>query len=510
MLTFQLDPHSPAPLYQQIYQAIQQYILDGTLPPSAKLPSTRTLSSNLGVSRNTVDTAYYQLQAEGYIETVPKSGFYVCGNNPANFITLSSERAGTTFTHEDFSQNTQPQHNTQNLSGDSGEKTAALSPSQTEKDCLYDFSPFSIDISHFPFSVWKRLSRQCLMDENDIFLLGEKFGDISLRHAICDYVRLSREVWCRPEQVIIGAGVDYLLQMLSLTFGRQHLKQITLENPGYMQAAHIFRNNGLALSPGFLDEKGLAVSSISPESQAVYVTPSHQYPLGFVMPYGRRKELLCWASDAPGRYIIEDDHDSEFRYKGKPIPSLQGMDENQRVIYIGTFSKAIAPAIRVGYMILPPSLLPAYTDICGHYSCTVSRLDQSILTHFLAEGYFEKHVNRMRKIYRNKHDLVLSCLQPLIRKYHLKVHGENAGLHLAIELPEHGISEETLIQNAAENAIRLYGIGEHYLPESCCSTGYFQKHKKMSGILLGYSNLSEEEIKKGICHMADTHIFKDC
>lgn len=480
MLTFQLDPHSRTPLYEQIYQNIQQHILDGTLAPSAKLPSTRSLSANLGVSRNTVDTAYYQLQAEGYIEAAPKSGFYVCDSTPGNYTkTLSPVQKETV-------------------------PSVSTSSQPAKQSYIYDFSPFSIDISHFPFSIWKKLSRQCLMDETDIFLLGKNFGDLSLRQAICDYVRLSREVWCQPEQIIMGAGVDYLLQMLSLVFGQQGLEHITLENPGYMQAAHIFQDNGLHICPGSLDEKGLTISSIRPESQIAYVTPSHQYPLGLVMPFGRRKELLAWASSAPGRYIIEDDHDSEFRYKGKPIPSLQGMDENQRVIYIGTFSKAIAPAIRVGYMILPPSLLTAYRSICGHYSCTVSRLDQSILTHFLAEGYFEKHVNRMRKIYRNKHDLVLSCLQPLIRQHRLKIHGENAGLHLVIELPADGIPEKTLIHRAAQQGIHLYGIGEHYLPESTQS----QKNNiKMPGILLGYSNLSEEEIKKGIRHMADTNIF---
>lgn len=491
MLTFQLNPHSHIPLYQQIYQTIQQYIVSGTLPPRTKLPSTRSLSSNLGVSRNTVDTAYYQLQAEGYIEATPKSGFYVCGNTP------HSQQA-----HRDR-QETYP-----DVEKKSALHTAPETETPTGQNYLYDFSPFAIDISHFPFSIWKKLSRQCLMDKKDIFLLGQKFGDIPLRHAICDYVRLSREVKCQPEQVVIGAGVDYLLQMLSLVFSRHYLTHITIENPGYMRAAHILHNNGLTLSPGSLDEKGLTISSIAPESQVVYVTPSHQYPLGFVMPFGRRKELLCWASAATNRYIIEDDHDSEFRYKGRPIPSLQGMDENQRVIYIGTFSRAIAPAIRVGYMILPPSLLSAYTDICGHYSCTVSRLDQSILTHFLAEGYFEKHVNRMRKLYRSKHDLALSCLQPLINQYHLKIHGENAGLHLAIELPESGIPERELIQNAAEKGIRLHGIGEHFLPENTQNHQLIQDNTKLSGILLGYSNLSQEEIKKGICLMADTHIFE--
>jgi GntR family transcriptional regulator/MocR family aminotransferase len=220
------------------------------------------------------------------------------------------------------------------------------------------------------------------------------------------------------------------------------------------------------------------------------------------MPFGRREELLAWANETPYRCIIEDDHDSEFRYKGKPIPSLQGMDKNSRVIYIGTFSKAIAPAIRVGYMILPNHLMKVYQQVCGHYSCTVSRIDQEILARFLAEGYFEKHMNRMRKIYREKHDLVLECLRPLIERYHIRLHGEHAGLHVVLELPEEGIGEDKLLEIAGQAGIRLYGIGTHYLQEQTPT-------EKIQGILLGYSNLSEEDIKKGIAYMEDFRIFQN-
>lgn len=488
MLTFMIDSDSKVPLYQQIYEYIQERIISGNLISGTKLPSSRNLATNLGISRNTVDTAYYQLQAEGYIDAIPKSGFYVCDTIPEEMY----------FAVQHTIRKTAPDDSIPMPASDK----EILFHENSKSKYLYDFSPFAIDISHFPFSIWRRLYRQCLMDEQELFLLGDNFGDFSLRQAICSYVSLSREVNCSPEQIIVGAGVDYLLQMLSLVFEHKKLTRITLENPGYMQAAHIFRNNGLLISSGSLDEKGLLVSSISPESQIVYVTPSHQFPLGTVMPFGRRKELLAWADSDHNRYIIEDDHDSEFRYKGKPIPALQGMDKNQNVIYIGTFSKAIAPAIRVGYMVLPPALLSSYRKVCGEYSCTVSRLDQAILSDFLDKGYFEKHVNRMRKIYRNKNDLLLNCLQPLVEKYRLKIHGANAGLHLILELPENGISEEELIELAKKKGIRLYGIKEHYLTENTSMA------KKMSGVLLGYSNLSEEEIEKGIRLMADAGVFE--
>ncbi len=476
MLSFQLDQHSGTPLYNQIYEQIRDLILTGELTAAAKLPSTRSLASNLGVSRNTIDTAYYQLQSEGYIDSAPKSGFYVCDITPVDY----------------HSQPKPPSCLTPSLSEN-------ISSASSKPAYLYDFDPYSIDISHFPFSIWRRLSRQVLMDDETLFLLGDNHGDAQLRNAICNYVRMSRQVSCTPDQIIVGAGVDYLLQMLSLVFHSMGVKQITLESPGYTQAAHIFHNTGLSVMPGILDKNGLTTDSIAAESSIVYVTPSHQFPMGTVMPYGRRLELLHWANSVSNRYIIEDDHDSEFRYRGKPVPALQGMDPRQCVIYIGTFSKAIAPAIRVGYMILPPELLKQYEIICGHYSCTVSRIDQAILTLFLQEGYFEKHVNRMRKIYRSKHDLVLECLHPLIQKHHLKLQGEHAGMHITIELPP-GLSEAQLIRTAGRHGIHLYGIHDHYLPD------HFPEHPQ-EAILLGYSGLSEDEIKDGIRLMTDTSLF---
>lgn len=479
MLSFHLEPHSGEPLYNQIYEQIRERILNEELPPATKLPSTRSLAANLGVSRNTIDTAYYQLQSEGYIDSAPKSGFYVCDITP------------TDYRHQpELPFAASPQSRDIDIS--------PSAPVPASPEYLYDFDPYSIDISHFPFSVWRRLSRQVLMDDQSLFLLGDNYGDPLLRDAICSYVRMSRQVSCTPDQIIVGAGVDYLLQMLSLVFHSLHMEHITLESPGYTQAAHIFHNNGLTISPGILDKNGLTTASISPASSLVYVTPSHQFPMGVVMPYGRRLELLGWAKSSPDRYIIEDDHDSEFRYRGRPIPAMQGLD-SRRVIYIGTFSKAITPAIRVGYMILPPDLLEQYRLICGHYSCTVSRVDQAILTHFIRDGYFEKHVNRMRKLYRNKHDLVLDCLQPLIQKYHLKLQGEHAGMHVTICLPDN-ISETKLIENARCHGIHLYGIRDHYLPD------HIPAHPE-EAILLGYAGLTEENIKKGIHQLTDTHSF---
>lgn len=463
MLNIHLDPTKKTPLYEQIYCEVKKRILEQDLHAGEKLPSTRGLATSLGVSRNTIETAYYQLLAEGYIDTAPKSGFYVCDLNlPESGLISSVPRKGST------------------------------SPSReheiSQPKITYDFSPFAVDLSHFPYSIWKRLSKKVLDEENDLFLSGNPDGDLTLREAICRYVSLSRNVHCTPEQILIGAGADYLLQMLSLLFRHVGISEITLENPCYRKAAMIFQENQMHLHTGVLDQHGLTIPSIHPETEAVYVTPSHQYPLGIVMPFGRRRELLHWAIQSPQRYIIEDDHDSEFRYRGKPIPSLQGMDHHDRVIYLGTFSKAVAPAIRISYLILPPKLSNAYHEILGFYACTVSRLDQGILARFLSEGYFEKHVNRMRKLYRTRHDLVLDLLKPIVQENLLQIRGEHAGLHLVLDL-QRGLTEDRFITEAEKQGIRLYGIKKHYLHPADSET---------ESILLGYSNLNDTEITEGL------------
>lgn len=216
---------------------------------------------------------------------------------------------------------------------------------------------------------------------------------------------------CRPEQIVVGAGNDYLLLLLEKLLGRQ--VRIAMENPTYLRSWRIFKSFSYHVVTVDADENGMKVGQLEKENvSTVYCMPSHQFPSGTVMPIGRRLELLKWADGAPDRYIIEDDYDSEFRYHGKPIPALQATDEHGRVIYIGSFSKAIAPAIRVSFMVLPEVLLEKYRRELFFYSCTVSRIDQSILNEFIRDGYFERHLNRMRKIYRAKHELLLEELRP--------------------------------------------------------------------------------------------------
>ena len=301
MLIISLDQNSKVPMYEQIYKFIKDEIKSGNIPVHTKLPSSRNLATHLQISRSTVDLAYNQLVSEGYIESVPKSGYYVL--NIGDLIHISNNE-------------TKP--------------NVVKIPKSTKMK--YDFSPFAVDISSFPFATWRKLSNQCMNDMNQgLFLLGENQGDIALRKAISNYLHESRGVNCDARRIIIGAGSDYLLQLLSQLLPRQ--SKICMENPTYKRAYHILNGMGFPIIPIGMKEEGVSLEQIEQsDGNIVYVTPSHQYPLGVVMPIKSRLELIRWAANDSTRYIIEDDHDSEFRYIGKPIPSLQGIDTFDRVI----------------------------------------------------------------------------------------------------------------------------------------------------------------------------------
>lgn len=370
--------------------------------------------------------------------------------------------------------------------------TAALAP-QTQKlrpkeknTMEYDFSPFSVDISQFPFATWRRISNQCMNDLNqELFLLGDSQGDFSLRQAISTYLHSSRGALVEPEQIVIGAGTDYLLQLLVQILGSH--RTIAMENPAYVRAYQIFQGLGCSIISIPVTKDGMNLERLEQsEADICYVTPTHQYPLGVVMPIMRRMQLLKWALKNEERYIIEDDHDSEFRYRGKPIPCLQGIDQSHRVIYIGTFSRAVAPAIRMGYMVLPKPLLNLYHQKLSYYASTVSRIDQAIICEFINGGFFERHVNKMRKKYKLKHDTMLRALK--VFEHQISISGEYAGLHMVVEfhIP---CTEEELIAQAAKCGVKLYGLSRYYIGE-----------RNVSGptILMGFANLSKEKIVQGI------------
>lgn len=479
-MTIQLQTDSGKCLYEQIYEHIRQEIREGKLFAGERLPSTRSLAEYLQVSRSTVEYAYDQLLSEGYIEAKPYRGYFVC---PLEDILQLED--GLKRNAGDDNRNGM---NVMEQSAADGERLREHSGGAGRvKKYSYDFSPNGIDMSGFPFGVWKRITRNILNDGNsELFSQGEPQGDYDLRLTISRYLHSSRGVNCTPEQIIVGAGNDYLLMLLEKILGR-HVR-IAMENPTYKRAYRIFQSFDYRIVTVDTDQYGMQVSRLSKEDvSAAYVMPSHQFPTGAVMPIGRRTELLRWANKGKERYLIEDDYDSEFRYRGKPIPSLQSSDENGKVIYIGTFSKAIAPAIRVSYMVLPETLLSRYLRDCYFYSCTVSRIDQRILNEFIKDGYFERHLNKMRKIYRTKHDLLLECLAPVSTKFIIS--GEDAGLHLLLTAKGE-VTEEELIRAAAEKGVKVYGISDSMVEAA--------SGKSVSGtILLGFGGLSAGEICEG-------------
>lgn len=454
-LTIHLQPHSKIPLYEQIYMYIKQDIQDGRIKSGERLPSTRALCRHLEVSRSTVELAYEQLLSEGYVEAEPYRGYFAAEIDGVYQLRPETPR------------------------NDIGEEPE-------ERPYRYDFTPNGVDLDSFPYNTWRKLSKECLMDDcAELFRLGHPQGEYGLRSVICSYLHQARGVNCSPDQIVVGAGNDYLLMVLATVIGTKH--KVAFENPTYKREYCLFRNMSCEVCSVDMDANGMSVSKLEESGADIaFVMPSHQYPLGIVMPVKRRLELMAWARQAEERYIIEDDYDSEFRYKGKPIPALQGYDHHEKVIYIGTFSRSVAPAIRISYMVLPRPLLKQYREKSGFLNSTVSKADQMLLQRFIGEGYYERHLNKMRALYKGRHDMLLGCLKGLRKNF--EISGEYAGVHLLLHSKGEQ-SEEELIARAAERDVKVYGLSEYYV----------EPHpEKPATILLGYANMQEEQIAEAV------------
>lgn len=463
-LIIQLDGNSKIPMYEQLYLYIKRNIMDGNFSTGERLPSTRVLAQSLGVSRNTIDRCYEQLRAEGYIEAVVGSGFNVC--KVEGILQLEERKEN----HNALEPNSQ----------------SVLMEQNESYQC--DFSLGGIDEESFPLDAMRRVSRQATMRLGDLLRSGNAFGEEKLREEIARYLKGARGVACDKKQIVIGAGNDYLLMLLTRILNRESI--VAMEYPTYTQAYHVLKEAKCRIVPIPLDSNGVSVEKLrKTQANLVYVMPSHQFPMGTVMSMSRRMELLKWAYEKKDRYIIEDDYDSELRYKGKPIPALQGNDNGERVIYLGTFSQSIAPSIRVSYMVLPKRLLTKYYEECGVYSNTVSRLQQEIVWQFMAEGYFERHLNRMRKRYKYKRDLLLKELGKTERSE--SIYGSDAGTHILLLL-ENGKREEDICARAAELGVHVKGIHTY---TSGGLEGLEDSIPQM--LVLSYGGLSKEQIQYG-------------
>lgn len=469
-LIIPFDNQSRIPMYEQIYRYMKEEIRQGNLKAGLRLPSTRVLADHLKVSRSTTQMAYEQLLSEGYIEAVPCKGYFVSAIEA--LVEVREQPAG--------------------------QFVPAEAPGQ--EGFAVDFSPRGIDLDSFPFNTWRKISKNILVDDNKaLFLNGDPQGEYALREAIRSYLHSARGVQCSADQIIVGAGNEYLLMLLSMVLGQGRV--IAMENPTYKQAYRVFVSQGCQVVPVEMDKHGMDVKLLREAGcpkgpmeadgdrlgpDTAYIMPSHQHPMGIVMPVKRRQELLAWAYEREGRYLIEDDYDSEFRYKGKPIPALQGMDRGGRVIYIGTFSQSIAPAIRIGFLVLPMQLLARYKEKAGFYASTVSRIDQNILYQFLTEGHYERHLNRMRSVYKGKHDCLMGELRELEAQF--SIAGEHAGLHVLLTHRK-GMAESELVQKAAGAGVKVYGLSRYFI--------HPEHNRYPSTVVLGYANLTEGAIREG-------------
>ena len=456
MLTYTLQSEKSKSLYIQIYEKIKANILGGTLGKDERLPSKRAFAKNLGVSVITVENAYNQLLSEGYIYSVAKSGYFVS----AIYAPFPSEKK---------------------------EVKNIISPVQS-KTYKYDFASNGVRASNFPVSVWKRLLKEAFENPREVMLPSDAGGINELRTALCKHLKEYRNMSVSPEQIIIGAGTEYLYSLIIQLLGFD--KTYATENPGYGKISDIYSANGVKCVYVDTDSSGMRTDKlIESQAQIAHLSPSHHFPTGTVMSISRRYEMLSWAGKDKDRYIIEDDYDSEFRFTGKPLPALQSIDSEGKVIYINTFTKSLSPAIRISYMVLPERLVEAFYSKLGFYSNTVSNFEQLTLAMFIERGYFEKHINRMRNYYKKIRNALLDEIKnsPLSDK--LSVLEEEAGLHFLVKV-DTDISDTQLIKRAEKNSVKISCLSEYYRKNS--------RNAPKHIVIINYSAIAKEDIAPAI------------
>ena len=446
MLTYQLKKQPGVPLYEALYRCIREDILSGKLPAGTKLPSKRALCANLEVSKITVEGAYNQLLSEGYIYSKEKVGYFV-------------ERL-------------------EQVSG----LTPTFAPPKEPENQLLDLS--ANGLARFPFSVWSKLQREVIQDLGEKLLLSlPNRGLWELRQAIAQHLAQFRGMQVSPDNILVGAGTDFLYNVLIQLLGRD--KIYAVEEPGYHKIRKVYSAAGVTCVNAPMDKKGVIPDALE-KAHVLHFSPSHHFPSGIITPQDRRQMLLNWANEAEDRYIIEDDYDSEFRFNAHPMATMQSLDKNGRVIYLNTFSKTLAPSIRISYLVLPTSLMEKFQEELGFYSCTVPSFEQHTLARFLNRGHFEKHINRMRKFYKTRRNRVLSAIENCALAPHLQILEENAGLHFLVRVDTDHTDEE-LTDICRKAGILVRSLKEYYhapLPEDTHC------------LVVNYSGLSEQQLEK--------------
>lgn len=425
MSNIELDRGLKISLYEQIYEGIKRDILSGRLRAGEKLTSKRRLAEQLGVSLITVENAYAQLIAEGYVRSAEKSGYFV--QYTSEIIPLSRLDGVSRPTDEEAPPEAEDSH----------AKPAGNLPES------------------FPFTVWARLMRSVLLEKGTALLQPVRNGGAEeLCGAVSDYLYRARGFYVPKNRIIIGSGTEYLYNLLIQLLGREH--SYGTENPGYRKPAKIYRLNGVRCEPVGMDRYGMDIGALEKSGVSVaHISPAHHFPTGIVMPISRRREIMAWAKNGQERYIIEDDYDSEFRWSGRPLPTMFGMDDGGRVIYINTFSQTIAPSVRISYMCLPERLYERWQERMGFYSCSVPAFEQYTLARFISEGYFERHINRSKKRYRRIRELVLGLMESFGDRVTVKE--ENAGLHFTMKT-----DDPEVLKSCALCGISVRPLSDYY------------------------------------------------
>ncbi|MEG6521795.1 MocR-like pyridoxine biosynthesis transcription factor PdxR [Desulfotomaculum sp. 1211_IL3151] len=457
-----IEHENQKPIYQQIYEQIKHDILMGNLPIGTRIISTRALARELQIGRNTVENAYAQLVLEGYITSVASSG-YVVNNLQFNLNQKATDRLTTS-------------------------EAVVVAAKRGIENIRYNFQYGNLDAASFPYKLWRKYMADVLdgPEAQEVHSDCDVKGDIDLRIQLMEYLYHSRGTNCKPEQLVICSGTQSALEIMIKIFPYAK-KKVAMEEPCYNGASVIFRSNGFNISPIPIYEDGIGLNELAASSaKVVHIAPSHQFPMGAVMPIHKRIEILNWAREHDN-IIIEDDYDSEFRYNGRPIPSLQSIDQYERVIYVGTFSKALSPGLRMAYMILPIWLLPAYQERFTGYQCTVPLIEQKILARFMADGHWEKHIRKICLSQKKKHDILIDAIKQNIGNK-VRIHGHQAGLHILLEFLD-GQQEAELVRKALEYKIKVCPVSPFWLNK---------QNYRNNALVLGYGMMSEKDIPRAV------------
>ena len=494
MLSYTFTEDKEFPLYEQLYQQIKEDIVERRLEPHSPLPSKRSLAKHLSISLTTVENAYNQLVSEGYVYPIYKKGYYVSNvqNVPMNTVRDDYLPEQLRVDKDDNG------HRRLYI----GDKTYTEMYMGTDNRTMYfaDFSSNASDPATFPFSTWAKLNREILSTEHvKLMTNSPSNGMVELRYAIAEYLHQFRGIDVFPDNIVIGAGTETLYSILVQLLGFD--KVYGVEDPGYEKISQMLESSNIKTARIPLDEYGVMPRELMKHNvNVIHTTPSHHFPTGITMPISRRHELLKWANaddttyddeanrfimsvDRDDKYIIEDDYDSEFRLSGRPIPSLTSIDNSEKVIYMNTFTKSLASTIRISYMILPDHLRDRYYEKLSFYSCPVSTFEQMTLARFISEGYYEKHINRMRTASRKKRDLLLKSIKSSPIAAFSEISEEQSGLHFILNI-NLGIPDTTFVSRCLENGINISPISKH-------------------SFMINYSSVPLDRIEEAVRRMAE-------